>query len=561
MNSFRQIIVLVFLAALCNFLAQPNELFLGGNWFFGIFSFIPLYILALRYTKRQNVFAGYVYALLTTLSNYFWLANFGDYSLWTIGSVSILNMIFHGAFFSLVHYLIGSSEFRPAHGHGRLQDRWHDQWQWQDRWLRPLLFAMAWTAFEFFKSRGYLAFPWNLAAFPFHNWLTLNQIGELAGIWPISFVIFLLQSSIAELISSMNNRPSKNRLHEPALRYVLCAAAILLAFNLYGFFRLNNVRLEQGEGENEEPVIVLLVQQNADSWSRGEEISALQTLIGLSNDGIDESLRTYGRVPDIVSWSETSLRYPYNPNNAFFAENPPGISFREYLAGSNTDLITGAPIVRSERVYMNGVIHLDSGGNALGDYGKIHLIPFAEHIPLTNLPLFANFLENTIGLYPSGWTPGEGIRTFHFADSKLRIGTPVCFEDSFATNARAFAQDGADLLLNLTNNSWSRTQSAQYQHFVAARYRAIETRRPLLRATNSGLTSIIMPDGSIHNHIPMFEPAYLLAEIHVNRNAGISFYTRYGDWFAWLVGAGMVLVLIKRVLPVTARRTGHPAAG
>ena len=194
---------------------------------------------------------------------------------------------------------------------------------------------------------------------------------------------------------------------------------------------------------------------------------------------------------------------------------------------------------------MNGVIHLNPEGQLLGDYGKIHLIPFAEHIPLSDLAFFSNFLEN-IGLPASGWTPGNEIRNLHLDSLGLSVGTPVCFEDSFANNTRAFIRQGADILLNLTNNSWSRTNSAQIQHFIAARYRAIENRRPLLRTTNSGLTSIVLPDGSIQAEIPMFQPDYLLAELEIDPNAPDTFYTRYGDWFAWLVALGLLGLLLFR---------------
>ena len=525
------VIVLVFLAALCNFFAQPNELFLNGNWLFGLIGYVPLYLLCARslHRPRDGVLAGLLYGLISTLSSYFWLSNFGDYSLWTIGAVSAIYSIFYAAFLPLLQYLIG-------HGSAGNSLSCH-----KTHHLKPLLFAIAWTAFEFFKSRGYLAFPWNLAAFPFHNLLLLNQIVELAGVWIISFTVFLLQGAMGQLILSP---PTRRQPYLPALRCLACAALMTLLFILYGTFRITDIR-QDIEAEND-TILVLLVQQNEDSWAQGNQNAALQQVIDLSVRGIEEAREKYNRTPDIVSWSETSLSYLYSQDTPFFTQNPPELSFRDYLRFSNTGLITGAPLLREESVYMNGVIHLNREGQVLGDYGKIHLIPFAEHIPLANLPFFSAFLENVIGLPSSGWSPGEGIRTLHLDNSGLSIGTPVCFEDSFSNITRAFVGQGADILLNLTNNSWSRTRSAQMQHFVSARYRAIENRRPLLRSTNSGVTSIILPDGSIQAEIPMFQPDYLLAELKVSPESSMTFYTRYGDWFAWFMALGLLGVLLFR---------------
>ena len=564
-------VALILITALSLWLANPNELFLGGSWLLGLVSYIPLYLLFTRglSNARTSSLAGIFYAAVTTPLSYFWLANFGNYSLWTIGATTLVYMIFYGVFFPILSYLLNPPplfyhpairrlwpQAMPATG-ASMPARYFPGYQTTHA---PLLFAVAWTAFEFFKSRGYLALPWNLTAFPFHNWISLNQIVELAGVWPISFTILLLQAAVAALLAQrlfsirLGSRPQELvRRFFGTASYALpnyggVALIVLLLFTAYGEIRLASIhRAEEQASETVQSLIILLVQQNKDGWSPAGGKTALEQSIDLSLQGIEESKRSYGRAPDIISWSETSLVYPYSQDSRYYLDTPSSLSLKEYLRLSGTNLVTGAPLLPSPEVIMNGVIHLNTEGEILGDYGKLHLIPFAEHIPLTNLPFFAKFLEETIGISSHGWMPGAETRNLYFEALDLYAGTPVCFEDSLSNNTRNFILEGADFLLNLTNNAWSRTNSAQIQHFVAARYRAIENRRPLLRATNGGLTSIILPDGNIHAQIPMFQPDYLLSELKIDSAAPLTFYTRYGDWFAWFMVIGLLVISVLRL--------------
>jgi apolipoprotein N-acyltransferase len=303
----------------------------------------------------------------------------------------------------------------------------------------------------------------------------------------------------------------------------------------------------QARTADADTLTVLLVQQNVDSWASGDRSLGLRRAIDLSLEGILESSSRYSSAPDLIAWSETSLNRPYGPDSGYYENNPSPISMRNFLAFSSAELITGAPIIRSYQPLeaYNGSIHIDSRGRLLGEYGKIQLIPFAEHIPFTDFKPLSSFLESVIGLPPSGWTAGKRIELFTLADG-LKVGTPICFEDSFARNTRLFVADGADILLNLTNNAWSKTRSAQMQHLVSARYRAIENRRFLLRSTNGGVTSIIGPDGRIIRETPMFEENYLLERVSVPRNQGLTFYSRFGDWFAWLAVALLFAFIVVR---------------
>ena len=143
------------------------------------------------------------------------------------------------------------------------------------------------------------------------------------------------------------------------------------------------------------------------------------------------------------------------------------------------------------------------------------------------------------------WEPGDRMTIFEIPgrDGPVYAATPICFEDAFAGVVRAFHRAGADVLLNLTNNAWSETDSAQTQHFTAARFRSIETRLPLVRSTNAGLTSIVDRHGRLQDSIPMFEEGVLFAEVPIYRGQGLTVYSTVGDVFA----VGMLGITIASI--------------
>ncbi|HAP55672.1 MAG TPA: hypothetical protein DCQ16_07200 [Spirochaetaceae bacterium] len=121
----------------------------------------------------------------------------------------------------------------------------------------------------------------------------------------------------------------------------------------------------------------------------------------------------------------------------------------------------------------------------------------------------------------------------------------MCFEDAFAELCRRYFLQGADLLINLTNDSWSRTRSAQIQHWAIARFRAIENRRTLVRSTNSGVSCVVDPWGRSLVELPQFEAGTMLVRVPVYADSGLSVYGRFGDWFALLC---LLLLVFAAVL-------------
>jgi apolipoprotein N-acyltransferase len=159
-------------------------------------------------------------------------------------------------------------------------------------------------------------------------------------------------------------------------------------------------------------------------------------------------------------------------------------------------------------------------------YDKIHLVPFGEYVPFKGLFGFAHQLTREVGDFVSGWQRRD------FDLGGYKVGTFICYESIFPNEVRQFAADGAQVFVNLSNDEWYGHTAAPYQHLNQARMRAIENRRWILRDTNSGITASIDPYGRIVEEAPRDVQTALLVPFGVVRET--TFYTRHGDWFAWL---------------------------
>jgi apolipoprotein N-acyltransferase len=178
----------------------------------------------------------------------------------------------------------------------------------------------------------------------------------------------------------------------------------------------------------------------------------------------------------------------------------------------------------------------------LGRYHKQVLLAFGEYIPFSGL----------LGLLPGmrlveGFTAGDGPHTLDLPSGE-RIAPLICYEDLIPEISRSFVREKkANLLVNLTNDAWYGKTVAPWQHARLAQWRAIETRRSLLRVTNTGVTTFINAKGEMAETLPIFTPAVLKTQLEILE--GETFYVRFGDWFVWgitLIAAAVVLSQFSR---------------
>lgn len=499
---------LVILAVALSVLAQPSTLRLEGIPILGWVALVPLFVVLRLQVEAgrigRTIWYGVLYGVLFTLVGNFWLGTFNLVSLQAVG------VIFLG-FYALFMPIAAGALYAV-----------------RDSPLRPLVLPLAWTSWELARSSGFLGYPWLLVAHSQYRILPLIQIAEIGGVWLVSFVVLLVNSLLAEALLEGSLRR----------RWVPIAVVLGMAFGT-GFV------LQAIPVNSRDVVRLALIQQNSDP-RKHEYPRTLDSLRELT----DASL---AYEPDMVVWSETA----FVPNIRRWSEEDPRRyslarlvrEFLAYLDTVDTWLITGNDDYSRvlgedgeelERHNYNAAVLFDPDGERRETYHKVKLVPFTEYFPYERqLPwIHAMLLDFDVAF----WTPGAERTVFEHA--RFRFSTPICFEDVFPREVRAFAREGMEVVVNLTNDYWSLQEVAAQQHFVAALFRTVELRRPMVRSTASGVTSHIDAHGRIIATVPQYSEQYLIADVEVPDGTRITLYERWGDWFPWLTGVVLVLLVL-----------------
>jgi apolipoprotein N-acyltransferase len=178
-------------------------------------------------------------------------------------------------------------------------------------------------------------------------------------------------------------------------------------------------------------------------------------------------------------------------------------------------------------------------GELITQYRKLHLVPFTEHFPYEKqFPWVYNALKNADTHF---WEKGKDPTVFESAG--VKFSTPICFEDTFGYLSRLFTGNGAEIIVNLSNDAWSASLPAQMQHLSMAVFRAVENRRSMARSTASGQTCGIDPNGKILAMAEPFTEAFLNIDLPIVKKTTI--YTRFGDiWGQFFAVCAVILLLI-----------------
>lgn len=526
MNAPLRLLAALFSAALLA-LSLPNEFFRLGLPLLGFLALIPLYLALVSapdYRSAARLCA--LFGALTHVLCSYWLFFYKDFAFWTVGGSALA--------YAAIYYVFGLYLGFFLRKSGR---------------FRPLAFALLWTSFEYLKSTGFLGYPWGLLPYSQTTLLPLLQVAELTGVYGLSLVLSLANAALAELFpvsggrslfattaSTRGKRSGRPILPRPlplvpALRLGWLGLALASLALLYAFGEIRLATLPAPAAS----IRILIVQQNIDPWLEGEE-PTLAANVRLAARALAENEAAGREKPELIVFSEGSLRRPWDPRfMRWFAQRPLEDPLLPFLARNGIPLLTGAPVVLDWNSWeaTNSSILVDPSGRLLHDYAKTHPVPFAEAIPFWEFPAFRKFMQETVGL-ESGWTMGSAVSLFPFPSSAglLRFGSPICFEDAFSDVCREMALLGADFLLNLTNDAWSRTVSAELQHYAAARFRAIELRMPLLRSTNAGLSCVIDARGALTAELPLFSAEARIVELPLAADRRTTVFEAYGDWFA-----------------------------
>ncbi len=386
-----------------------------------------------------------------------------------------------------------------------------------------LLFAVCWVSAEWLRTRLGLRSPWAPLGASQADALRLAQLADATGVYGVGAVLALTNAALAELA-----RAGRGRARRSALAAVGLAAAVVLSALAYGSLRLATPRAE-------EPAFEVAVVQGDVSpalrWRRSAAARVLARYASLTQASVA------AEPPDLVIWPEHALQVP--PDDPLL-----GPTLRLFVERAKVPLLLGAPRhARSDgagRVYNSAFLLEPGAARAPLHYDKRVLLPFSE----TRLFGWLPSLGAQGDLDADGYAAGEGPGVFGVG--ARRLGVLICLEALYPDLARELAREGADALVNLSHDGWYGGSGGAAQHLAQVRGRAIETRRPLVRSTTTGISAVVAPDGSLAAALPAEEARVLRARVPAAW-PGETLYVRVGDVFAglcvavWLAVAGRAL--------------------
>jgi apolipoprotein N-acyltransferase len=308
-------------------------------------------------------------------------------------------------------------------------------------------------------------------------------------------------------------------------REIAISLVIVSGLLLYGSIQMRAV---DRQAEQLPGLRVGLVQGNIDQSVKWDESFQRETL------SIYERLsrKVSEHKPELIIWPETATPFFFQDAK----EYQPLIL--EIPEETHAFLLFGSPSYRFERGkanHYNSAYLVSTSGEITGKYDKIHLVPFGEYIPLSNLLFFIGSLGEGIG----NFKPGREF--FNFSLPQGQFGVLICFEIIFPDLCRRFVKRGANFLVTITNDAWFGKTSAPYQHLSLATFRAVENRVFIARAANTGISAFIDPKGKTIKQGGLFTEEAMDGTIRLmNRR---TFYTLYGDIFAWICSISSAILI------------------
>jgi apolipoprotein N-acyltransferase len=385
-----------------------------------------------------------------------------------------------------------------------------------------------WTASEYLRSRlPDLEFPWALLGQSLYRQLPLIQVADLGGVWAASFLAALVAAAVAAAA-----RDPRGRGWDAGWRPLAVAALALALSGAYGWFRL-------GQGAEGPSMRVAVVQGSVPQDVKWDPAFREQTF--RTHERLTREAAAAGA--DLVVWSESATAFVYQREPEYQARMAALVRER------STPLLFGSPAYEARggaRSLRNRAYLLGADGQVAGWQDKQQLVPFGEFVPFKRLLFFARPLVQAVGAFE----PGERAKVL--AVPAGRFGTLICYEVIFPDLVRQFARAGAGLLVNITNDAWYERSAASAQQFANLVFRAVENRRPIARAANTGISGFVDAEGRILATSALFERGEYRATLALSGRATL--YTAWGDW---LPKACVLLALGLLILPRAVLRCGR----
>lgn len=385
-----------------------------------------------------------------------------------------------------------------------------------------------WVSAEFARTSLFSGFSWELLGYTQYRQLSLIQIADITGVYGLSFLLALTGYVFAECFallplfrfSPLPHAACSGRLPWPALGLLLGVVVVTLGYG--------SLRLHQYASSSIPPLKLALVEGNVTNehrWQRVHYATTLLQYMSVTRQGVA------GMPLDLIVWPEFAI--------GFYLDREPLLRMQlgQLTQSLDTSLLLGAPRVEETAAgssYYNSAYLFAPNGELRGTYDKMRLLPFAEYRPFPLFPFPRHDRE-----FPSEFTPGREPTIFPLP--RAAFGVTICYEATYPDLSRRLVRDGAQFLVNISNDTWLvKGGGAAAQHFSMAVFRAVENKRPLVRATTGGISGFVDPTGHFH-HLSMREEGVIVGEISPRHE--LTVYARYGDWFAFGCGSVALIAL------------------
>jgi apolipoprotein N-acyltransferase len=476
--------------------------------FCGWIALVPLIFACAGAAPRRAAFLGWLAGTVFFLSSLYWLRH--------VSWLGTMGLAFYCALYFMpfaVFISLRRDAWRCANGLKNIG------------WMFGA--AAVWVAGEYLRAIIITGFPWNLLGVSQYTQLPCIQIAEWGGVYAVSaLVVFFNAAAAITILQYVAGMRRKYRMHMELMSSLL---AIALVWS-FGIQKLLHKPPVSGT-----PVRAALIQPNipeVGNWEPADPELAYERL---------ERLTVFAQHTtdlDLVIWPETAL-----PDFVRYSERSAELVKR--LVTNGVPLLAGSMDMTwradGRPEYYNASMLFNTRGELLGSYFKQHLVLFGEYIPFEGKIPFINALT-PIG---SSFTPGRSAVLLKRPGDDRGFCVLICFEDALPYLARKAARAGATWLINQTNDSWFDPDCGSAQHLANAVFRCVETRLPMLRCANTGITCSIDPFGRIEQTLkPRTEGFQIVETTPTDPGRSPTFYVRFGDLFAQACLTGSVALFI-----------------
>lgn len=394
-----------------------------------------------------------------------------------------------------------------------------------------------WTATEFlrFYSTGN---HWNAIGYSQAFSSLFKSLPAIGGVYLVGFFLVFINAAIAFACK----KAFETKVGFGKLVYFLPAFCSIILLALFNATSFQNTESSSLQGATK--IIVLQVNVPMGGMNYREWIDRRDRHVELAEESLaqlknERTADKNGKV--IVVFPESPMNFGYTTDREFQEY------LRDFTTRNNVQVLINASEPAENGNFYNSAVLVNERAEKIAQYDKIHLVPFGEFVPLPSA------LAKTIPTFAGSFEFGKEYDVIQFGD--VKAGIMICFESYFPTLSRQFALGGADVLIEITNDGYLGKTPVLRQHLAGAVFRALETNRPVLRATNVGITAYIDERGAVSDELEPYSEGWRIWSA-AKSDGKQTFYVKYGDWVAW---ASLVVSLVLLVLSI-GKRVGENSA-